>query len=141
MVRNIRAASRIGIFLVALLSLSSLRSAAATPSPVGLQPQVTTRMLSLNGRWQVAFGERCPDRFVSEVPVPGIVSQAVPALDEDLDANGKGADVGYEWVWYRYDFRLDEAQEWPRALLHLRAKYNTKVLLNGVEIGEDRHKT
>ena len=141
MVRNIRAASRIGIFLVALLSLSSLRSAAATPSPVGLQPQVTTRMLSLNGRWQVAFGERCPDRFVSEVPVPGIVSQAVPALDEDLDANGKGADVGYEWVWYRYDFRLDEAQEWPRALLHLRAKYNTKVLLNGVEIGEDRHTT
>lgn len=141
MVRNIRATPSIEILLVLLLSLSFLRNATATPPAARQQPQVTARMLSLNGRWQVAIGERCPERFVSEVPVPGIISQAVPALGEDLDANGKGADVGYEWVWYRYDFRLDEAQEWPRALLHLRAKYNAKVLLNGVEIGEDRHTT
>ncbi len=138
--RNIRTAHSIEIFLALLLSLSPLRNATAAFS-VTEPPQATTRMLSLNGRWQVAIGERCPERFVSEVPVPGIVSQAVPALGEDLDANGEGADVGYEWVWYRYDFRLDEAGAWPRALLHLRAKYNTKVLLNGVEIGEDRHTT
>ena len=141
MTRNIRTIPSIGIVLIALLSPLPLRSAAAVSPAAGKPSQVAARMLSLNGRWQAAIGERCPERFVSEVPVPGIVSQAVPTLGEDLDANGKGADVGYEWVWYRHVFRLDEAVAWPRALLHLRAKYNAKVLLNGVEIGEDRHTT
>lgn len=124
--------------LVLLLSLA-LGGVATAASAAG--PQVSTRTLSLNGRWQVALSEQCPERFVSEVPVPGIVSQAVPAIGGDLDANGKGADAGYRWVWYRCDFRLDEAEAWPRALLHLRAKYNACVLLNGVEISQDRYTT
>lgn len=134
-----KTACRIGLFLgLSLVLRSGATAAVAAAAP---QAQVSTRTLSLNGRWQVALAEQCPERFVSEVPVPGIISQAVPALGEDLDANEKGADAGYRWVWYRYDFRLDEAKNWPRALLHLRAKYNAKVLLNGMEIGEDRYTT
>ena len=91
---------------------------------------------SLNGEWEVALSDTLPSRFISTVPVPGVITQARPSLGEDLDATGLTDDVGYDHVWYRCRFSLD-MPEYPQAILKLRAKYNAEVWLNGVRIGYD----
>lgn len=96
--------------------------------------------ISLNGLWKVAISDNKPSVFGSEVPVPGVITQAVPSLGKDLDANDTET-IGYDYVWYRYDFEVPGAENYPRAVLKLRAKYNAKVFLNGQEIGEDLHTT
>ncbi len=98
------------------------------------------RCISLDGRWNVAISDGEPAVFGSEVPVPGVITQAVPSLGEDLDANGTDT-VGYDYVWYLREFEVRGAENYPRAVLKLRAKYNAKVFLNGKEIGEDLHTT
>ena len=91
---------------------------------------------SLNGEWEVALSDTLPSRFISTVPVPGVITQARPSHGEDLDATGLTDDVGYDHVWYRCRFSLD-MPEYPQANLKLRAKYNAEVWLNGVRIRYD----
>lgn len=116
-------------------------------SAVGTVSAQTSRTLSLNGRWQAAVAENCPQAFPYTVPVPGIMSQASPDPGIDFDASELKEDVGYDYVWYATDFDLSNAHDgydngnYTHALLRIRAKYNALVILNGVEIGYDAHCT
>lgn len=100
----------------------------------------TPRMekISLNGEWEVALSDSAPDVYPSRVQVPGLVTMAAPSLGESLDALDDT--VRYDCVWYRRRFRLDGPAA-PHAELHLRARYNAEVWLNGRRIGYDAHST
>lgn len=86
---------------------------------------------SLNGLWSVAIGDEAPASYEAVCPVPGIASQAAPALADDL--HHFDSSVNYNYVWHRKEFTLDS--DACTAFLMLRAKYNARVWLNGVEIG------
>lgn len=107
----------------------------------------TSRTLSLNGRWQAAVSQKEPDAYPLTVPVPGIMSQARPAPEIDFDATKLKDDVGYDYVWYTTNFDLSTSHDgydngnYTHAFLHIRAKYNAQVFVNGVEIGSDAHCT
>ncbi len=100
------------------------------------QPNKT---VTLNGTWEVAISDNEPERYHSKVPVPGIITMAKPALATDLDGQEQKT-IPYQYVWYRYQFDLNEPA-YPDALLKIRAKYNARVWLNGVEIGYDHYST
>ncbi|HEX7847189.1 MAG TPA: glycosyl hydrolase family 28 protein, partial [Chitinophagaceae bacterium] len=100
---------------------------------------LANKSVSLNGTWDVAINNTKPASYQSKVPVPGIVTMATPKLAEDLDGIDKTA-IDYDFVWYKYEFNLDEPA-YPNALLKIRAKYNAKVWLNGTEIGYDHYST
>ena len=114
---------------------------------LGVAQAQTSHTLSLNGTWQVAVSETEPQHYPASAPVPGVMSQARPALDIDFDATKLKGDVGYNYVWYTTQFDLSTVPEevrsaaYTHALLRLRAKYNALVILNGIEIGYDAHCT
>ncbi|MCL2650015.1 MAG: glycoside hydrolase [Candidatus Azobacteroides sp.] len=99
------------------------------------------KQISLNGAWKVAISDNQPEKYISTVPVPGLITEAKPSLGEDLDANFMKDKVPYDYVWYAYDFTLNEAKPFERAIIHLRAKYNAQVFLNGKDLGFDPHTT
>ncbi|MPY87906.1 MAG: hypothetical protein GEU99_08300 [Luteitalea sp.] len=103
------------------------RSATAQPN------QPLRRIVDLNGIWQVAEGQMAtvPTTFPRTVPVPGLIDMAAPGF-EDV---GKASDRR-EAFWYRRTFRVDG--EIPaRAVLKInKAKYGSKVFLNGQLVGE-----
>ena len=95
------------------------------------------KQISLNGIWQVAISDNQPEKYPSSVPVPGLITQATPSLGEDLDANFIKDKLPYDYVWYAYNFTLNETKPFERAVIHLRAKYNAQVFLNGKDLGVD----
>jgi len=96
------------------------------------------KVISLNGVWGLQEGDEnaAPDSCTRTVSVPGIAKSAVPAFADDLDF----VEQSWEYVWYRKTFVLSHA-DYSRAILSLRARYNAKVYLNGVEIGYDHYCT
>ena len=89
---------------------------------------------SLNGQWQIAktnVGDDMPTTFTSTAPVPGLVDMAQPAVDvQDLVYQ----DAVY---WYKRTFAAKEAD---KVLLKInKAKYHTRVWLNGEFIGENTY--
>ena len=113
---------RIAVFLV---------SVALTAGNVGA---VERQVMRLDGTWQVAEGslDTIPDEFPHCVPVPGLLDMAQPAF----------TDVGVESTqrqafWYRREFKI-EGDVPPVALLKIyKAKYGSKVLLNGIAVAEE----
>lgn len=102
-----------------------------------IQPEKT---ISLNGLWDVRLTDKKPDQYTSKVPVPGILTMSVPLVADGLHGNEQKDDVGYDYVWYRFNFSMDE-EHYKSAILKIRAKYNALVFLNGKEIGYDHHCT
>ncbi|MBR5924462.1 MAG: glycoside hydrolase [Bacteroidales bacterium] len=88
-------------------------------------------VMSLDGQWDIALQDEMPTEYTSVCPVPGIASQAVPALKEDL--HHSASEVDYDCVWYRRSFKVDSNMK--GAVLKIRAKYNAEVFLNGKWIG------
>lgn len=91
------------------------------------------RVIDLNGTWQVAEGamDAMPKRFEHRVSVPGLMDMARPAFAEV----GKKSDLR-EAFWYRRTFSVDGDIP-PVATLKLhKARYGTKVWLNGRIVGE-----
>ena len=88
-------------------------------------------VMSLDGQWDIALQDEMPVEYSSVCPVPGIASQAVPALREDL--HHSASEVDYDCVWYRRRFKVDS--DMKGAVLKIRAKYNAEVYLNGKRIG------
>ncbi len=94
---------------------------------------VSRRTIPLDGRWQIAQGphSEMPQAFGGTIPVPGLVDMAKPAFTE----------VGIpspqrEAFWYRRTFYL-AGPEYAVALLKVnKARFGTKVWLNGTEVGE-----
>ena len=97
------------------------------------------KTVSLNGVWDISMGDEMPREYNSKVQVPGIITMAKPLLQDDLDGIDS-REIPYDYVWYRTHFVLNEP-DYPGAVLHVRAKYNAAVWLNGIEIGYDHHST
>ncbi len=132
--QGLSAISKIGA--VALLCLQ-LQTAHGTAEPL-------RRSLSLDGTWQIAEGkmDQVPASFDRTVPVPGLVSLAVPAFTElpgpKVAARGKvpQKDPKRDAFWYRRTFRLDRAVPAVAMLKVHKAMFGTRVLLNGQALGE-----
>jgi hypothetical protein len=91
------------------------------------------RVISLDGTWEIAEGgmDSVPTRFTHTVPVPGLVDMAEPIFVEV----GKKSERRQAF-WYRRTFTLDGAIP-PVAILKIhKARYGTKVWLNGQVVGE-----
>lgn len=91
------------------------------------------RIIDLNGTWEIAEGslDSVPVHFLHKVPVPGLVDMAVPAFEEV----GKKSPMR-EAFWYRRKFALDGSIPEVAILKIHKAKYGTKVFLNGHIVGE-----
>jgi len=91
------------------------------------------RVLNLNGTWQVAEGtmDMVPSQFERTVPVPGLVDMAKPAFAEVGKKSPKR-----QAFWYRRTFTVDRSIPDAAILKIHKARYGTKVWLNGQLIGE-----
>ncbi|MCP4609397.1 MAG: hypothetical protein GY845_11855 [Planctomycetes bacterium] len=90
-------------------------------------------VIDLNGTWEIAQGsmDLVPDNFRHKVPVPGLVDMAEPAFDEV----GKKSEKR-EAFWYRRTFTVKGKIPDVAILKIHKAKYGTKVFLNGELVGE-----
>ena len=91
------------------------------------------RVIELDGTWQIAEGslETIPQSFTHEVPVPGLVDMARPAFREV----GKKSDLRQAF-WYRRSLMVDGPIPAKAILKIHKARYGTKVFLNGQVVGE-----
>jgi len=91
------------------------------------------RIINLNGTWQIAEGsmESVPEIFMHKVPVPGLVDMAEPAFEEVGKKSPKR-----QAFWYRRTFKVDESVPDVAILKIHKAKYGTKVFINGQVVGE-----
>ncbi|MHC4112929.1 MAG: glycoside hydrolase family 2 TIM barrel-domain containing protein [Planctomycetota bacterium] len=91
------------------------------------------RVISLDGIWEIAEGsmDSIPKTFEHRVPVPGLVDMAEPAFDEV----GKKSDKR-EAFWYRRSFTVKGTISEVALLKIHKAKYGTRVFLNGKLIGD-----
>ncbi len=91
------------------------------------------RIISLNGPWQVAEGtmDIVPSQFEHTVPVPGLVDMARPAFDEVGKKSAKR-----QAFWYRRTFTVGRSIPDVAILKIHKARYGTKVWLNGQLVGE-----
>lgn len=96
----------------------------------GCGPAGERTVLSLNGMWQIAktSGE-LPAEYASEAPVPGLVDLAAPAID------GEGYHDG--WYWHRRTFVTGRTDCDKIVLKVFKARYHTKVYVNGQFAGEN----
>ena len=112
---------KLGVVSVVLILLNAAATLAAR------------RVVNLDGTWEIAQGsaDAEPKTFPASVPVPGLADLAKPAFKE----------VGFkndlrQAFWYRRKFRIKESLP-PSAILKIhKAKYGTKVWLNGKLAGE-----
>jgi len=105
------------------------KAAGETPSGV----TTNRRVISLNGMWHAAEGamETAPAEFGHRVPVPGLIDMARPAfMDVGKKSERRAA------FWYFRTFKV-AGEIPPVALLKIhKARYGTKVWLNGQLVGE-----
>jgi beta-galactosidase/beta-glucuronidase len=100
-------------------------------------------IISLNGIWQIAQGDmdHIPTRFDHTVPVPGLATLATPAFKavgpkvKDRRSLAQ-SDTLREAFWYRREFMVKGPIPAVARLKIAKAKYGTKVFLNGRMIGE-----
>jgi beta-galactosidase len=105
----------------------------AVPAALSSESAGPRRIMDLNGTWEVAEGgmDSTPTRFTHTVPVPGLLDMAKPAFEEV----GKKSERRQAF-WYRRTFTLAQSIP-PVAILKIhKAKYGTKVWLNGHVAGE-----
>jgi hypothetical protein len=97
-------------------------------------PEHSKRLIiDLNGTWEITEGgmDSVPTTFGRKVPVPGLVDMARPAF-EDIGKKSPRRQA----FWYRRTFTLDKAVPNVAILKIHKAKYGTKVFLNGNLVGE-----
>jgi hypothetical protein len=90
-------------------------------------------VIDLNGTWEIAEGgmDSIPAVFEHKVPVPGLVDMAEPAFEEVGKKSPRR-----QAFWYRRTFNLDKPVPDVAILKIHKAKYGTKVFLNGNLVGE-----
>jgi hypothetical protein len=114
-------------FLAATLAVSVILFSCTQTSP--------RQVISLNGKWEIAkTGGELPDVFTSTAPVPGVVDLATPALDPP-DAFYKDS----SWYWHKRTFNLPGTDFDVIRLKVYKAKYHTKVYVNGQFVGENEY--
>jgi beta-galactosidase len=90
-------------------------------------------VISLNGTWEIAEGsmDSIPETFEHKVPVPGLVDMAEPAFAEvGIKSDKRQA------FWYRRKFTVSGNIPEVALLKIHKAKYGTRVFLNGELIGD-----
>jgi len=116
-------------FLLAALVLAFLAPAAMG----GLKAMPPRTVISLDGTWQVEQGgmDLAPAAFTHKAPVPGLADMAQPAFAEV----GKKSALRQAF-WYRRTFKVEGAVPEIAILKINKARYGTKVWLNGTVVGE-----
>jgi beta-galactosidase len=114
--------------LLALVGLAALGRAQAS-----LKPSAPRQAINLDGPWQIAEGsfDAVPQQFTHIVPVPGLVDMAKPAFA----GVGKKSALRQAF-WYRRTFKVNGAVPEVALLKVHKARYGTKVWLNGQVVGE-----
>ena len=104
-------------------------------------------VISLDGTWQIAEGSMAqpPAEYDHTVLVPGLADMASPPF-ESPGATVSSADRGKPWLrpadprreafWYRRTFQFDGPLPAVVLLKVHKARYGTKVLVNGQTVGE-----
>ena len=90
-------------------------------------------VISLDGTWEIAEGsmDSIPGAFDHKVPVPGLVDMAEPAFTE-VGTKSKKRDA----FWYRRTFTVPGTIPEVALLKIHKARYGTRVFLNGKLIGD-----
>jgi hypothetical protein len=91
------------------------------------------KIMSLDGVWDIAEGSKkqVPSRFLTKVPVPGLVTSAKPAFKAVGEDNNLR-----EAYWYRKTFKISGSIPALARLKIFKSMFGTKVFLNGKEVGE-----
>ena len=89
--------------------------------------------IRLDGDWMIAKtdGALPSGAYSSTAPVPGLVDLATPALDTAGTLYPEG------WYWHKRQFILDDTDFEKIELKIFKAKYHTKVFINGKFVGEN----
>lgn len=100
-------------------------------------------VILLNGVWQIEEGEmdKIPTKFNHEVVVPGLIDMAKPAfIEPGPEVANRGAfsqkDLRRDAFWYRRTFQITDTIPDVAKLKVGKAKYGTRVFLNGKLIGD-----
>ena len=128
MSKSIRSYKTAGVWLLAVLAV--LLGCASNSFAVKTG---TRKVINLNGEWEVEQGgmDSAPAQFGHKVPVPGLVDMAEPAFAEV----GKKSEKRQAF-WYRRTFKVKgEIPDVAILKIH-KARYGTKVWLNGEVAGE-----
>jgi hypothetical protein len=90
-------------------------------------------VINLDGTWEIAQGsmDSIPDSFERKAPVPGLVDMAEPAFEEVGKKSRRR-----QAFWYRRNFTVNTSIPDAAILKIHKAKYGTKVFLNGNFVGE-----
>lgn len=102
-------------------------------SGAGLEPVQPRQEIRLDGEWQIAEGawDAVPARFDRRVVVPGLVDMALPAFEDVGRPSARR-----EAFWYRRTFRVEGTVPEVVLLKLHKARYGSKVFLNGQAVGE-----
>jgi len=122
------------LWLILLGLLLSVSGGCNQPKQAGTpEPRVGRLVIDLNGTWEIAEGgmDSIPGSFERKVPVPGLVDMAEPAFEEVGRKSPRR-----QAFWYRRTFTIDTVVPGVALLKIHKAKYGTKVLLNGSLVGE-----
>jgi len=88
--------------------------------------------IRLDGEWMIVKNDGAfPSAFSSKIPVPGLVDLAVPAIDSTGTLYPEG------WYWHKREFMLENTDFEKIELKIFKAKYHTKVYINGKYAGEN----
>ena len=120
--------------LLASIVLSLLVTPART-TWAAIEPVALRQVISLDGTWEIEQGgmQSPPPTFSHAIAVPGLADMAKPAF---MDV-GKKSPLRQAF-WYRRAFRVDGPVPAAAMLKIHKAKYGTKVFLNGQMVGEHR---
>lgn len=97
------------------------------------------KVVSLDGAWEIAEGklDAMPAQFSRKIPVPGLVDMADPPFEKaEFNGKEKASDSPREAFWYHRTFSVDGPLPDVAILKIGKARYGTKVFLNGQPVGE-----
>jgi beta-galactosidase len=109
------------------------------------------KIISLNGRWQIADGKKdvIPSKFERSITVPGLVNLARPSfvnpappvpdrntINDNIDLFINQKDSLREVFWYRRTFTVKQRIPEIALLKVHKAMFGTRVYLNGTFVGE-----
>ena len=125
--------SRPGIFLQFCALLLVLAGANGDPAFGSLRAAAPRKQIVLDGSWQVEQGgmEIMPQIYSHTIAVPGLLDMAQPPFQEV----GKKSPLRQAF-WYRRTFSVDGAIPDVAVLKIHKAKYGTRVYLNGQVAGD-----
>jgi len=92
--------------------------------------------LNLSGEWdfEQTYKAYPPKKFTRKIPVPGLIDQANPKIDQYNELFMGDQDTKYSW--YRCKFFVPEEGHGKKAILTvLKSRFNTRVILNDIDLG------